>query len=231
MVNVLGWMLASLVVTTIILVAGRKLGASFIISTYTALIVMAQIFANKLVVFGNWIVPAGVIVYAISFLLTDALNEFYGKEEARKAVISGFAASLLLVLGIQIAIGWEPAYFWEGQAAFAQTLGLTWRIVVASLLAYLVSQNWDIFLFQFIKQKTAGRHLWMRNILSTVTSQLLDTVLFITIAFWGTLPREVVIGMVGGQFAVKLLIALMDTPFLYAMRPFYRARTPEEGTN
>lgn len=228
MLTVSVWILFSLLLTTFILLLGERFGSSFVISVYTALIVMAQVFAGKLVVFGPWVVPAAVIVYAVSFLITDALNEFYGREEATKAVFSGFAGSILLVAGIQIVLAWQPAGFWEGQEAFVQTLGFTWRIVIASLISYLVSQNWDIHIFNEIKRKTRGEKLWLRNCLSTISSQFIDTILFILIAFLGVLPLNVVLGMVIGQYMVKLIIALFDTPFLYFMRLFYPERRYHE---
>lgn len=134
---------------------------------------------------------------------------------ARQAVWAGFLASILLVLAVEIAIAWPAAVFWEGQEAFQSTLRLTSRIVLASLVAYLISQNWDILVFDKLKKKTKGKHLWLRNCASTMTSQGLDTIIFITIAFYGVLP---VIPLIIGQYVVKLIIAAIDTPFLYAVK-------------
>ncbi len=212
------WIIGTLALASGAVVLGKRYGSGVLIGIYTALIVMAQVFANKLVVFGEWVVPAAVIVYGVSFLITDALCEFYGKDEAKKAIFSGFVGSLLLVAGIQIVIAWPAAGFWEGQEALVQTLGFTWRIVAASLIAYLASQNWDVFLFHKIKKTTGEKHLWLRNSASTVTSQFIDTIIFITIAFYGLMPNEVLIGMIVGQYIVKLIIAGIDTPFLYVMK-------------
>ncbi len=214
------WIIVTLGLATGAVLAGEKYGVGLMIGIYTALIVMAQIFANKLVVFGNWVVPAAVIVYGVSFLITDAICEFHSKEDAKKAIASGFIGSILLVVGIQIVIAWDAPVFWEGQQALVQTLGMTSRIVLASLLAYIVSQNWDVYVFTSMKRATRGKALWLRNIASTSTSQLIDTVIFITIAFAGTMPREAVIGMIIGQYIVKLLIAALDTPFLYGMKHY-----------
>ena len=119
------------------------------------------------------------------------------------------------MLAVKIAIAWPPAPFWTGQAAFQTTLQLTERIVLGSLVAYVVSQNWDVRVFHKLKEMTDGRHLWLRNNVSTMTSQALDTVIFITIAFYGVLP---VVPMIIGQYIVKLLIAALDTPFIYGVR-------------
>jgi len=222
MLNVILWIIATLVVATGSILLGKRYGVGLLIGIYASLIVIAQVLANKLVVFARWEVPAAVIVYGVSFLITDAICEFYGKDYAKKAIASGFVGSILLVLGIQIAIAWEYPGFWGGQEAFVETLGMTWRIVAGSLIAYVFSQNWDVYVFTHIKERTQGRHLWLRNICSTMTSQLIDTILFITIAFVGTMNSGALAGMIVGQYLVKLLIAALDTPFLYFMRSLYK---------
>lgn len=209
------WIIITLAACSAVAFIGERWGPGIIVGTFAGLIVMAQVLANKVVVFWQFAVPAAVIVYATSFFLTDVLCEFHGKKKAKEAVWSGFLASIILVMAIEIAIAWPSAAFWEGQEAFASTLGLTRRIVLASLVAYVVSQNWDVHVFHRIKERTQGRHLWMRNIASTSSSQFLDTVIFITIAFYGAMP---VIPLIVGQYVVKLIIAGIDTPFLYAVR-------------
>ncbi len=222
MVAIVYWILITLALTTGTMVLSKRYGSAFVIAIYTGFIVMAQIFAAKLVVFGNWVVPAGVIVYGISFLLTDVLNEFYGKEEAKKALVSGFVSSIFLVLGIQIVIAWEPAVFWPNQEALVTVLGATWRIVLASLVAYLISQSWDIYVFQLLRAKTNGKYLWLRNLASTISSQLIDTLIFCVIAFAGYLATSDLVIVIQGQLAVKFLIAILDTPFLYGIRLFLK---------
>lgn len=212
---IISWIILTLAACTIVAYLGEKLGPGIIVGTFAGLIVMAQILANKIVVFWEFAVPAAVIVYATSFFLTDVLCEFHGKSKAKEAVWSGFLASIILVMAIEIAIAWPSAVFWKGQEAFETTLGLTGRIVLASLVAYVVSQNWDVHVFHRIKERTEGRHLWLRNIASTSSSQFLDTVIFITIAFYGAMP---VVPLIIGQYVVKLIIAAIDTPFLYAVR-------------
>ncbi len=224
MIAVIFWILISLSAATGAMMLMTIYGSVLLIGIYTSLVVMAQIFASKLVLFGPWVVPAAVIVYAISFLVTDALSEFYSKEEALKAVVCGFIGSILLVLGIQIVIVWPAPTFWGNQEALIAVLGSTWRIVLGSLTSYIFSQNWDVFAFHFIRNKTNGKHLWLRNNLSTMTSQFIDTIIFITIAFWGTVPSGVVLNMIIGQYIVKLIIAALDTPFLYILKFWFGKR-------
>jgi uncharacterized integral membrane protein (TIGR00697 family) len=212
---ILLWIAVTLAGASIIAALGEKYGTGLTIGIFVGLVVMAQILANKIVLFGTFALPAGVIVYATGFFVTDILCEFYGKRKALEAVWGGFFASVLLVIAVEIAIAWPPAPFWSGQEAFQSTLQLTGRIVLGSLVAYIISQNWDVYVFHKLKEKTAGKHLWLRNNVSTMTSQALDTVIFITLAFYGVLP---VVPLIVGQYIVKLIIAAMDTPFLYSMR-------------
>ncbi len=203
------WILITLFSATIIVFLGEKYGYEITIGLFAGLIVTAQILANKTVQIYQFTVPAGVLVYSASYLITDILVEFHGKKEAKKAVWSGFLASIILVIAIKIAIAWPSASFWEGQQAFRQTLGSTWRITLASLLAYIISQNSDVYIFDKIRSYTGESKLYFRNIVSTSISQLIDTVIFITIAFYGNLP---IISLIIGQYIVKLLITIFLQP-------------------
>ena len=127
----------------------------------------------------------------------------------------GFIVVVLSALFFRLAIILPAAPFWEGQGAFVTVLGSNLRLVAASLAAYLISQYHDIWAFLFWKEKTAGRHLWIRNNMSTGVSQLLDTVIFITLAFAGT--GTPLLSLIFGQYVIKLVIALCDTPLVYAM--------------
>ena len=111
---------------------------------------------------------------------------------------------------------------WENQEAFVSALGNTWRIVVASLLTYLVSQNHDVWAYDFWKRKTKGKYLWIRNNASTIVSQAIDTNLFVILAFYGTLPLTVLWNIIVGSFIIKVVIAIFDTPFLYVAKWYFK---------
>lgn len=200
-------------------ILAKKFGKIFIIGAFVGFILIANILANKIVTFLWWAVPGGIIAYSATFLLTDILAEFYSKKDAKKAVWMGFFVSIILVLLVLIAIIWHPASFWTNQEAFKLILGNTWRIVLASMIAYLLSQNHDIWAFCFWKKKTKGKFLWLRNNASTIVSQLIDTVVFVFIGFYGLFP---ILPMIIGQFIAKTIIALLDTPFIYLVRFFYK---------
>ena len=122
------------------------------------------------------------------------------------------------------------AVFRDGQPAYESILGMVPRIVLASMVAYLISQHYDIFAFHFWRQKTKGRFLWLRNNASTMVSQAMDTGLFITIAFWGTVPTAILTEMLLTQYVIKLIIAACDTPFCYLLVALLKNRVKPLAT-
>jgi hypothetical protein len=217
------WVAATLGIITLIALLSEKFGVEIAIGIYAALTVVANIIAVKLIAVGEvpllgmLVGPAGVIVYASTFLITDIIGEIYGKEYGKKAVLTGLAANVVAVISILIALQWSPAPFMSAEMleSFERVLGLAPRVVVASVIAYAISQTHDVYAFHFWKSKTKGRFLWLRNNASTMVSQLIDTVLFITIAFYGIFPLDAVMAMIAGQYVLKLAIAVVDTPFMY----------------
>ena len=211
-IYLIGWMLTTLGISTLTLILAKRYGLGIAIGTFAGMVVIANIIAVKPVMFGPFMVPAAVLIYAATFLMTDVITEVWSKKEAQEAIIGGFVANILLVIGVYLTIKWPGASFWKNQKALVSILGLTPRIVLASMIAYLISQTHDVLVFHFWKTKTKGKYLWLRNNASTAVSQLIDTVIFITIAFYGILP---VLPLIIGQYIVKLIIALCDTPFCY----------------
>ena len=207
-----------LVIASIAGILSKKQGVEYLIGMFAGAVVITAVVANKLVVFGPFTLSASIIIFSITFFLTDIISEFWGKKEARKAVWAGFLADILLLFAIWVAIKWQPASFWEGQEAFVQTLGTTWRIAAASLIAYIVAQNHDVWAFFFWKKITKGKHLWLRNNISTITSQTISSILFFTIAFYGVYN---IIPLIIGTTIAKIFIALVDTPFMYLSRKLY----------
>jgi len=202
-------------------IARRQGRPDFLIATYAALVVLANITAVKQVEIFGLFAPAAVITYSVTFLLTDMLTEHYSKRDAHRAVWAGFYANLLLVAVVLISVNMTPAPFWGMQEEYEKILALVPRIVLASMIAFLVSQHLDVIQFHIWKEKTGGRHLWLRNNASTMVSQLVDTTLFITIAFYGT-PGFPILAVIKGQYLIKLLIAALDTPFIYLSRWVYQ---------
>lgn len=176
-------------------------------------VVIANVLAGKVVAFGDYVIlPAAVVTYAFTFLLTDIINELYGKKAAQRAVIFGFYAQIFAMVMIYIGM-LLPALEQEMQSAYEMLLGQNFRFVVASMAAYFIAQSWDVWIFNKLREKTNGKHKWLRNNASTMSSQFIDTAIFITIGFWGSVPS--LWAMIVSQYCVKLVLAALDTPIFY----------------
>lgn len=188
-----------------------------IVSLYVACELIANTTAGKPVALpGGITVPAAVFIYALTFTLIDLVNDRLGKQGARYVVYAAFLANVLLAIYIQFAIWLPPAPFYgeEGQTAFAGVLGSTWRIVAASLIAYLVSTLIDVQVFAWWRERI-GRYRWARVLISNAVSTLIDSAVFITIAFLGVMP---VLPLIAGQYAVKMVVTLVSIPLIYVVR-------------
>lgn len=184
---------------------------------FVGLLIVSNILGVKLFSIGEFVLPAAVIVYVVTYLITDVIGELYGKDAARKTVQAGFFTQVVALVFIFIAIELPSAPVFGAQVEFAIVLGGSFRIMLASLLSYLVSQHLDVYIFHRLKAKHGQKKLWLRNNLSTMSSQLTDTSIFIIVAFWGTVPTEVLLGMVVTQYAFKIIIAVIDTPIAYLL--------------
>jgi uncharacterized integral membrane protein (TIGR00697 family) len=185
-------------------------------AAFTGLLILSNILAVKLFSLGTWaILPAAVIVYVFTYPITDVIGEVYGREAARKTVLAGFVTQILAGIFIYAAIHLPAAPFFEAQAEFETILNGSFRITIASLLSYLVSQNLDVTVFHKLKEKHGSEKLWLRNNLSTIFSQLVDTTVFIVVAFYGTMPIMALFGLIVTQYLFKFLVAVLDTPIVY----------------
>lgn len=176
-------------------------------------LIVANILASKVIVVWEFVLPAAVVAYPLTFLMTDVIGEIWGKEEANRTVRIGFVCQIISAILIFLAILLPVAPFADNQAEFQLVLGQSFRVVCASMVAYLIAQCNDVFIFHKLKEKCGGKHKWLRNNVSTLLSQMLDTAIFITIAFIGTVPN--IFTMIFSQYAVKAAYALLDTPFFY----------------
>lgn len=187
-----------------------------LVSIFTASLLVANIAASKIIQIWWLTFPAGTLAYCITFLCTDLYTEFFGKRETELVVLAGFVANVFVVVLIQAAIIAPIVSFQEGyQEVYASVLGHTWRIVVASMIAYIISQSHDVWAFHFWGKLTRGKHLWIRNNASTMVSQAIDTLIFTFIAFWGVIDLVNILNMATTLYVVKWVIAVLDTPFCY----------------
>lgn len=163
---------------------------------------------------------AGNVLYASTFLVTDILSEKYGKKAATRAVAYSFSIMILWLLGSQLILMFTPNANDYINESLMVVFGLVPRITIASLVGFICSQTIDVNLYHFIWKKTGDTKakLWLRNNGSTLISQAIDTVIFTTIAFWGTYPTNVFFSILITTYLFKVIVAVLDTPFIYAAR-------------
>jgi len=161
----------------------------------------------------------GNVMYASSFLVTDILNERYGKAEAKKAVWMGFFTLLSMTIIMQMVLAFQPAASDFSQESLENIFGILPRLALGSLLAYLISQHTDVHLFAAIKKRfPKDSQFWIRKNGSTLTSQLLDTLVFTSIAFLGVYPLNVWLEIFITTYILKALVTVLATPFGYAAK-------------
>src|SRR5438874_8435193 len=169
---------------------GLKVSFWFVViaSMFVTCLITANIIAVKLMLLFGFLVPAGIIVFPLSYLFGDVLTEVYGYGAARKVIWLGFFCNLLAVIAIFLG-GLAPAApFWHDQQAYTTILDFTPRLLIASFTAYLVGEFVNSFVLAKLKITTKGRWLWMRTIGSTLIGEGFDTLIFISVAFWGIIP-------------------------------------------
>lgn len=211
---------------------GRKLFVLILLmSSFIGALLISSITASKLYyvsVLGYKVtIPVGTSLFAITFLSTDVISEVWGKTHAMLLVFSGFISRIASLLFLMFAVGvtGAGAPIWDNQEAYQLILSGSSRIILAGILTYPVSQTADVLIFHFLKKKHQGKNrLWLRNNLSTLGSQLIDSTVFVFIAFGGMLPTSVIINIITGQIVIKWLIAILDTPFVYMVRNIATSR-------
>lgn len=209
------------------------LGALFV-----TVLLTSNLIAVKLVAFGPLTLPAAVIVFPLSYFFGDVLTEVYGYAVARRVIWLGFACNLVFVLFI-LAAGALPgaAGAWDptAQSAYERILGFTPRLLAASFIAYVAGEFLNSFVMARLKIATQGRWLWTRTISSTLVGQGVDSAIFITGAFAGVLPAEVLLRTILYQWAFKTAYEVLATPLTYAVVSFLKRQERQDpfdiGTN
>jgi len=185
-----------------------------LVGLYIACELIGNVTASKPIQLGGIVVPAAIFIYTLTFTLIDLINESLGKEGARRVILTAFLANLLLAGYVQLAVMLPPASFYSGQEAFSGVLGSTPRIVFASLTAYLISSLIDAEIFSFWRARVQ-RLKWTRVLVSNAISTWVDSVIFITLAFYGTMPVWI---LIKGQYAIKMAITLLSLPLIYLVK-------------
>jgi uncharacterized integral membrane protein (TIGR00697 family) len=200
-------------------------------------IILANLQGPKLTVIFGVQTSLGVIFYSSIFFATDVLSENYGKAAASKAVRMGLAVSVVVLLMLSLALLYAPSdrpetaeFSLRIHEAFASIVNFTPRFVFGSLVAYYISQTFDVWAFHKIKTVTGEKWLWLRNNLSTLGSQALDTLIFSLVTWWGIVDLITALQLGAAKYGFKVFIALFDTAFIYWAKRLHRMRGPEAET-
>jgi uncharacterized integral membrane protein (TIGR00697 family) len=184
----------------------------------------ANVTASKLISVGSLTLTAGIVLFPVSYIVGDVLTEVWGYAAARRVIWLGFACNLLMVAAIWAGGALPPAPFWKGQAAYEEILGQAPRILAASFVAYLIGEFANAYVLARLKIATAGRWLWVRTIGSTVVGEGLDSLVFVALAFAGTVASGVLVEIFFNQWLVKVVYEAAATPLTYAAVGWLKAR-------
>lgn len=196
----------------------------FVTALFVTTLVISNIIAVKLVNLGGLFVPAAVILFPVAYIFGDVLTEVYGFARARQVIWTGFFCNLVAVLAIWLAGLLPAAQIWvippfgtpvAMQDAYNVILGFTPRLLLASFVAYLVGEFLNSFILAKLKVRTAGKHLWLRTILSTVVGEGADSLIFILIAYTGIFPPDAIMQAVASQWFIKVAYETLATPLTY----------------
>jgi len=189
-----------------------------LLTMFISCLLLGNLLGSKRIEIFGIVTSAGIFGYPPTFLITDIVEEVKGKEATDIFVHAGFLSLCIAFLFISFSTGFPPASTYYGNEAYASVFSNSLRMIIASMIAFVISQYHDIWAFNFWKQITKGRHLWIRNNLSTIVSQLIDSIIFMFLAFYKVTPEVdaiYVFHMILPLWILKVGFALLDTPFVY----------------
>jgi queuosine precursor transporter len=189
-----------------------------LLTVFVSSLLLGNLLGSKLIEIFGIVTSVGLFGYPPTFLITDIVEEVRGREVTKVFVHAGFLSLCIAVIFVFVSTGLSPSSLYPHSEAYNSVFSNSLRIILASMVAFLISQYHDLWAFNFWKQKTNGKYLWFRNNLSTIVSQLLDSVVFIFIAFYHATPEMNAISvlyMVLPLWTLKVILALLDTPFVY----------------
>ncbi|MDZ4247400.1 MAG: queuosine precursor transporter [Dehalococcoidia bacterium] len=198
----------------------------FIVVTafFITCLIVANIIIVKIITVAGFIFPAAIIIFPLNYIFGDILTEVYGYRRARRVIWLGFFCNLVAVAAFWTAGRLPAASFWDAQGAYDRILGSTPRFLAASFLAYLAGEFSNSFILAKMKIITRGKWLWSRTIGSTIVGQALDTVIVLTIAFWGTMPLATLGVLVVSHWIAKVLYETIATPLTYIVVTYLKKK-------
>jgi queuosine precursor transporter len=195
---------------------------AIITGLFVSVLLVSNIASTKILDLGLFIFDGGTLLFPLSYIFGDILTEVYGYKKARKVIWTGFGAALMMSAVLWTVGMLPPAAGWENQQAYETILGVVPRIVIASLIAYFAGEFSNSYIMAKMKIKSKGKSLWKRTIGSTLVGEGIDTMLFATIAFFGTMPTEIFIALIVSNYVFKVGIEILFTPATYAIVNFLK---------
>lgn len=209
----------------------------FVTAVFVTVLIISNIIAVKLVNIFGLVLPAAVILFPIGYIFGDILTEVYGYANARKVIWTGFFCNLLAVIAIWVGGLLPAASFWSAGSfttpetagqAYQAILGFAPRLLAASFIAYLVGEFLNSFVLAKLKVRTQGRLLWVRTIGSTIVGEGADSLIFISVAFWGILPGSAMLTSILSQWLFKVAYETLATPLTYLVVNFLKKKENED---
>jgi queuosine precursor transporter len=201
----------------------------FVMAAFVCVLISSNVLgAAKAFTVGGFNFTAGVIFFPLSYIFGDILTEVYGYARSRRVVWAGFAALIFVTFISWMVVKLPPAPGYENQAAIEAVFGNTWRIVASSLFAFFCGEFTNSFVLAKMKIWTAGKHLWMRTIGSTVVGEGVDSIIFYPLAFWGVWEPALVFSVMLNNYMLKVLWEVLVTPFTYKVVGFLKKNEQED---
>jgi uncharacterized integral membrane protein (TIGR00697 family) len=211
-----------------------EIKTNILLAVFVSALILANVIGSKVTTIFGVVASVGIFAYPITFLITDAIEEVRGKKTTAVFIYAGFVALLVSIILVWIGIIMPPAGFYKNNEAYLSVFSSSIRIIIASMIAFLISQTHDIWAFNFWKRKTGGKYLWLRNNLSTIASQFIDTAIFTSIAFYHMTPEFTsirIIQMIIPYWLLKVGFAVLDTPFIYILVKWLRPNPGKSLSN
>ncbi|KKG09632.1 transporter [Methanosarcina sp. 1.H.T.1A.1] len=189
-----------------------------LLTVFVSSLLLGNLLGSKLIEIFGVVTSVGFFAYPVTFLITDMVEEVKGREVTKVFLHAGFLSLCIASIFVFISTGLAPSHLYPNNEAYNSVFSNSMRVILASMIAFVISQHHDLWAFNFWKQKTNGRYLWLRNNLSTIVSQLLDSIVFTFIAFYHVTPELGVVSvfyMILPVWILKVMFALLDTPFVY----------------
>lgn len=197
-----------------------------LVAFFVAVLLISNIASTKILTLWNGVFTfdGGTLLFPLSYIFGDILTEVYGFRKSRRVIWLGFISALVMSLVLYVVQILPPAKDWTNQQAFESVLGFVPRIVLGSLVAYFAGEFTNSITLSLLKKKTKGRFLWLRTISSTIIGEGIDTIVFCFIAFYGTLPSEVLISIIVSNYIFKCSIEILLTPVTYKIVNFLKKK-------